>query len=922
MQRFTFVVAVLLMLLFTVSAYAQKFGKITGTVIDVQTGDPLPGANIFVVGTTMGAASNLEGKYTILRMPPGDYVLRANFIGYQGMVVQNVEVLTDLTTTIDFKLNQATVELGTELVVVAEKPIIRKDLTSSEARVQAEEIDRLPVQELGDLLNLQAGINRDKDGGIHIRGGRSTEVAYMVNGIRITDDFTRTQAIQVENESIQELQVISGTFNAEYGEALSGIINIVTKTGGNEFHGNFEAWSGDYVSANDEIFFNVDDVNPNDNYNLQGSLSGPIIKDKLTFYVTVRRFVNDGYLYGANAFNPQLASFQIVDDVVQLVPFADDSSAVPLNFNKRWSGQASLEWRISAPLKLKFDFLGSKQQKGKYEHDLRLNPMGIRDDEEQGLTVIGALTHALGANTFYEITGSYKENKLESVLFDDPNDPRYRSQDFFARESQTFFQAGTQLDRFNRSTKSWIGKFDLTSQVNHRHQVKTGVEVKFDKVFLDDTTLEPDPNSQTFQFIVPDPTGPNRDLITRKPFTFAAYVQDKIEYESLIINVGLRFDMFNPKGRIPVDLSDPNIFNPLKLANKYRDSNGDGEINPSEQTPANELTVQDRESYWYQETSIKTQVSPRLGVAYPITDEGVIHFSFGIFRQTPDYEQLYRGDQLKVPPGASGLQGGKGGNGYANPDLEPQRTTMYELGLQQQLHDNLGADVTLFYRDIRDWITTGPSLSTAIGGLAYARRINRDFANVLGITLALNRRFANNFSFSADYTFQVAEGTNSNPQEEFFTQRDEKEPTKQLTPLEWDQTHAFNASLFVGSGSWGFSLIERFSSGQPFTPEINTFGQSGRDIIGGLEKNSRRKPSILSFDLTGFKEFYLSTFKVKVFAKVFNLFDAKNPKDIFADTGEADFTFDQSTPADPTFFIRPDFYSEPRRVQVGMSFGF
>lgn len=861
----------------------------------------------------------MGGNYNILRVPPGVYEVRANFIGYQTVVTKNVEVLTDLTTRIDFQLRAETIELGEELVIVAERPIVRKDLTSAEARVQAEEIKRLPVQEFGDLLNLQAGINRDKDGGIHIRGGRSTEVAYMVNGVRITDDFTRTQGIDVDNQSIQELQVISGTFNAEYGEALSGVINIVTKSGSNEFQGNFEVWSGDYVSGNDEIFFNIDDFNATSNYNFQGSVGGPIIKDRLTFFASGRRFNNGGYIYGIEIF--KVEGVQQVNGT--LIPAFGDSSFHAFNFEDRWSGQASLEWKITGPLKLKIDALGSKKDRGKYEHDYRINPNGARGDEEQGFTLITNLTHAVGANTFYELTGSYKENELESVLFDDPFDPRYLPP--VESVPDQFFRVGTDLSRFERRTKTWIGKFDLTSQLNQRHQIKTGVEVKFDDVFMDDFTLVPatDENGQQivpFQPAIRDPSQAGRSLLNRNPFTFAAYLQDKIEYESLIINVGLRFDLFNSRGEIPVDLTDPNIFNPFKLRNIYHDTNGDGVIGVAERTTDNEKTVEERRAEgWYRAASIKKQFSPRLGVAYPITDRGVIHFSFGIFTQIPDFEQLYREDRLKLTTG-TGLQGER----FGNPDLKPQRTTMYELGLQQQLSEEIGADVTLFYRDIRDWVSVSPPIDAALAGVSYTRRINRDFANVVGFTLALSRRFANHFSFNIDYTFQVAEGTNSNPDEEFFAQRDGNQPTQQLTPLDWDQTHALNASLFVGASDWGISLIERLNTGQPFTPEISTFRQTGTTIVGGLEKNSRRKPATFTVDLNAFKTFDMGRFDIKFFAKVFNLFDAKNPTDIFADTGEADFTFreQQNVAADPTFFIRPDFYSEPRRIQLGTSVSF
>ncbi len=920
MEKVGRILVVLLFLIATTSGFAQKFGKITGKVIDAESGDPLPGANIVLVGTTLGAASDLEGRYTILRVPPGNFELRADFIGYQKVLMQNVQVLTDLTTTINFQMRPETVELGGEVVIIAEKPIIRKDLTSSEARVQAEDIKRLPVQELSDVLNLQAGISRDSGGGIHIRGGRSSEVAYMVNGVRITDDFTRTQAVQVENESIQELQVISGTFNAEYGEALSGIINIITKTGGNEFHGSFETYSGDYISTHDNLFFNINDVNPTDNYNFQGSLSGPIVKDKLTFFVTGRRFHNGGWLFGANAFSPQGRQQIINGDTVRVV---GDSSAVSMNSQRRWSGQASLEWRIAAPIKFKLDFLGSQENRHNYNHGFKLNPRGSRGDDVNGVTFIANLTHALGKNTFYEITGSYKRNELKSVLFDNPFDLRYVHPDSLSTGANQFLQAGTDLARFERSTKSWIAKFDLTSQINNRHQIKTGVEFKTDDVFLDDFTLVPAEDASGQQIIPFKPeirpaTEPSHSLINRDPFTFAAYFQDKIEYESLIINVGLRYDLFDANGKVPVDLTDPNIFNPFKLQHIFKDSNGDGVIGLDEQTDGNKFTLAEREQFWYRRTSKKTQLSPRLGVAYPITDRGVIHFSFGIFRQTPDYEQLFRGDELKVTS-ASGIQGP-----FGNPDLKPQKTTMYELGLQQQLSDDIGADMTMFYRDIRDWVSTSQPFNTSLAGVSYSRRNNRDFANVLGVTLTFSKRFSHHYSINLDYTFQVAEGTNSTPEEEFFAQQGGAEATKQLTPLSWDQTHSVNASIFVGSSSWGVSFLERFNSGQPYTPQIATFGRTGRNVIGGLEKNSRRKPDLFTVDFTAYKNFKLYGFNFKLFTKVFNLFDSKNPVNVFADTGEADFTFTQlqDVSADPTFFVRPDFYSEPRRFQLGLNIGF
>ena len=161
----------------------------------------------------------------IINVPPGTYQVKAMMMGYQPRRVENVRVSIDLTTTINIELNSSVLDLGEEVTVVAEREIIKKDMTSSLAAVSADEIKTMPVQEIADVLELQAGLVRDAVGGIHVRGGRSGEVAYWVDGIAATDMYSGNMGIEVENSSVQELQVIRGTFNAEYGQAMSGIVN-------------------------------------------------------------------------------------------------------------------------------------------------------------------------------------------------------------------------------------------------------------------------------------------------------------------------------------------------------------------------------------------------------------------------------------------------------------------------------------------------------------------------------------------------------------------------------------------------------------------------------------------------------------------------------------------------------------------------
>ena len=227
---------ILIALVITVPIIAGTTGKIKGKIIDKDTGEPILGANVVVEGTYFGAATDEEGDYYINNVPPGTYNLIASAVGYNKVRVENLSIKIDLTTEINIELVSEAIEMG-EVVVQAEQPLITKDLTSTSAIVSSEEIQMMPVDNLDQIIDLQAGVIRDADGRLHFRGGRSDEVAYFVDGIPVNDAFNGEFSLEVENNSVRQLEVISGTFNAEYGQALSGVVNIITKDGTQKFEG-------------------------------------------------------------------------------------------------------------------------------------------------------------------------------------------------------------------------------------------------------------------------------------------------------------------------------------------------------------------------------------------------------------------------------------------------------------------------------------------------------------------------------------------------------------------------------------------------------------------------------------------------------------------------------------------------------------
>ncbi|PAP76564.1 TonB-dependent receptor [Rubrivirga marina] len=927
------------------AALAQTTGQLSGTVRDAQSGEAIIGASVLVEGTTQGASTNIDGEFRIIGVRPGAYTLVASYIGYATTRLEGVRVNVDLTTTVELELTSETVQTE-EVVVTASADLVRRDLTSSEFRVTSDAIESLPVQEVGDILSTQAGVTTS-GAGIHIRGGRSKEVAYFVDGVRVTDAYDGSVSVQIENEGIEELQIIAGTYNAEYGQANSGIINVVTKDPGTEFEGNVELFSGTYAVSGDGgadalrgsntgdypllanlPYIDVDPysylgVNPTQYVNGQASLSGPILADRLGFFALGRYFRNDGWLYGSRVFNTDGTP--------------GDSALVPMNAFEKYSGQATLKLRASNRINLSLTTLASLTtgDGGSSAFDFRLNPDGIRSYRDEGLTANLQLTHTLSNTAFYTLNAStfYKRNR--TAAFDTIEE--YEDNAFLLQTPEfvytgydgnglptdsiavlqgpgRFLRGGVDLGRFQRETRNLSFKGDLTWQALEQHLVKTGLEVRLDDIYLenygltlaDDGTLQiPGPGTNEYQLI--------EDV---RPLTVSAYLQDKAEYESFVINAGLRFDYFDSNGQIPADPEDPNAFNPQKRINRFNDLDGDGQISEAEEVDENRTTLEQRLGYFYEDATPKFQVSPRLGVAYPITAQGVIHFSYGYFFQIPTYEFLFANPGYRVGT-SSGTYGP-----YGNPDLDPQRTVMYEIGLQQGFGDDFLLDVTGFYRDIEDWVSVGFPIDGTLPGVDYLIYENLDFSNVRGITAALSKRFNGRFSFDVDYTFQVAEGSNSDPNDAIAARSGADAPTLRIIPLNWDQRHTFNASLFVGGGGWGASAIGRFGTGYPYTPAADP----GGDRIGTLPAiptNALRRPATASVDLYAFRQFDLGGVAPRVFLQVYNLLDARNATGVYGDTGLPDVTFlNVGAQDDPGYYVRPDFYQEPRRIQLGLSVGF
>ncbi|MEW6512209.1 MAG: TonB-dependent receptor [Bacteroidota bacterium] len=907
----------------TMHANAGNTGKIAGEIKDSQTGEALVGANVVIEGTSMGAATNIDGYYVILNIPPGKYTLVASAIGYNKKSIANVSVSIDLTTTIDVQLVPTVLEVGEEVVVTAQRPLVQKDLTATTAIVGGEQIAALPVTEVSQVLNLQAGFVAGS-----LRGGRSGEVAYWIDGVPVTDGYNGSQVVEVNKNLVQELQVVSGAFNAEYGQAMSGIVNIATKEGGPKFNGSIGLYGGDYL-VDDKTLFPSKKFNPTGIRNAEGSLSGPILREDLTFFANARYIYFDGWLNGIRRFTPENISY--TDSTGKFILSRDaagrgDSSIVPMNSSERAYAQAKLAWKISTVMKLTanyiYDFTKSRSFDG--HRGFFYNPDGFGDDRNRSNTVILQFSHTLSPTTFYTIGGSYFLKKYKYYLYEDIHDQRYvHPKLFLTPTAWSFLTGGTDMNRTFRATETYLGKVDLTSQLDRVNLVKAGVEfrrhaVKFERINLQPVLEQSDINlardNPHIQTRVPELSSFDHDYYLRKPTEFSAYLQDKLELKDLIVNIGLRFDYFQPDGVVLSDPTDPNIYSPIKPSNRFFDTNGNGVQDQGEATK----TVDDRRSYWYTKASAKSQVSPRLGFSFPITAQGIVHFSYGHFFQIPRFERLYENPDFKIGPGTAGIVG--------NADLKPEETINGELGLQQQLTDDISVDVTAYLRDIRGLAGTFGDQIVVFGGSAqYSKYTNSDFGFVKGIVFTMNKRFSGGLTATIDYTFQVAKGSASDPQEARNAIAGGARPEIQLNPLGWDQRHTLNMTVAYAARTWGASSIIQYGSGTPYSPRRTT-------DITALLTNSQVKPSYFNVDLRGYYEFTVSTIRLIAFARVFNIFDIRNEVRVYDDTGRAGFTIDEararaSNPPQyvntlDQWFMDPSQYSEPRRIEFGLNVEF
>ena len=882
----------LLAALFSISYLIASGGKITGRITGMETEEPLPGVNVFVEEVSLGAATDVNGEYVILNVSPGSYTLRAEYIGYATYRVESLQVNTDMTTRQDFILTQEAIK-GKVVTVVADRPLVQKDLTASQKIRTSEDIKDMPVESFLGVLTTQAGVNQGAGGELHIRGGRSNEIGYYIDGVSVANPFfTNSLAVNISNKALEEMKVVSGAFNAEYGNAMSGIVNLQIKEGGPEYRGSLSTYSGDYFSGATDIFMNIDNMNYMSNKILEGSINGPVPLlsggNKFTFNVSGKYSNNKGYLYGQREHNPDdFADFRVSDYWV--IELGGDNEYVAMNPSKQLNMLSKLTYRFSPKVKLFTQLLHDGRDWKSYTHAYKYNPDGTYNHYTRNYNYSLRLTQAF-VRSYYEANVFYATTDFKQYLYEDPYDERYVSTNWIlgSPPSTTFVFGGTQMGHYSRESVSQGGKFDFTSQVTSKHEVKVGVSARTDNLEEDNFTVLYNGYEYPQPTVLPANESPSHNYYKKQALFASSYIQDKIEYPDMIINVGVRYDFFDPDDDYISDLLNP-----------------EGER---------------------KQASKKSMVSPRLGVSFPITDEGILHFSYGHFYQIPTLRRLYK----------ASIFGANISPIIGNANLKPEKTVLYEFGLQQQFSKIMAIDVSAYYKDIHDLLALQSIdyLSPTYGPASYSIYLNKDYGNVKGFTLSLTKRYDRISKTSAflDYSYQVTEGNSVTSGSFYFNALTGEEEEKRIVPLNWDQRHVMSAALTISEpGQWGLSLIGKLAHGWPHTPNIPFANYVPNP-------NSARKPWQNNVNVRVHKNLNFGRISVILFMKIYNLFDTRNERYVFDDTGRAGYTFvnrsSQETEAFKDHYgepgvhtweeyqVRPYYYSSPRSVQAGFSVDF
>ncbi len=980
--------ALLLLAVVPSVAHAQR-GKLTGVITDAASGAPIDGAQIVIEGTGLGALTQENGRFFILNVPVGVYAVTARRIGYGTAQRTNVTFAIDVTTTTDFTLQPAAQQLGEIVVTAALTPLIRPGTTGSSVPMSGDFMRSLPVVSIEGALRLQQGFlqvpdntdiisftesRRQVTNPIRIRGGRGGETMTLIDGVPVNNFIYGGPALSMTPEGVQQLDFLKGGFEPQYGNALSGIINIATRDGGENLAGSLRF----QTSAVGDMLGNTPDGLLD--YSLvDGFISGPVpfTDRKLRFMVAGRQERGrDAVLeFDDDVFDP--SSRVTAQGYPFLGPnFMDNFPGWrAFGFNTKRDVFTKLTWVISPQTKLSFSAIDYEQQRMPFDFTYLLtydDPLSspVIDNTADSVAVIGnrtgsriapldfhrtvagsisaqrrlyvgRLEHSFGRTTVgaslgrFELsrnTCNYWQGVCLGTNFGDPNFTEDQFISPLAGTCDIHPTCGTDYVSGGETMKSTVLRGDVTSQVSDHHNLQFGLFYMGHDVRLDETQNLGTNNVIAF---------PQR--YHAKPWDAALYLQDRIEYDFLILKLGARYDFGSAGGRFWANPLDPtNGTTADDVCSAPAAWQG---VNVLEYDPATDATTTSTlsaDASWstlgincggvdsvltlagriasaddFAESKSRRAFSPRIGIAFPVSATSTVFFNFGKYTQNPLLNNLFistgigttsegtvLGPTLRTP-------GGGVPEFLGNASLLTEQTTSYEVGFTSEISRDYGLSVALFSKDQVG--LTGLRTGGVVNGVqvfdpaatyasdntpSYRVLVNQDFQTVRGIEMQLRRRVTNYWGFDINFSLSETRSNAADPQREVERQISEGDPRlNQEVRSDIDQPFSFNSALQFQVGNeppeipfgsllrnLSASLVFRAQSGIPFTPILDFYGQG----LNQLVRNSGRQPATYQLDLQLSKQWAVSGLRYGFTLQVLNLTDRKNCLQVYPSTGQCE----------------------------------
>ncbi|HIM83192.1 MAG TPA: TonB-dependent receptor [Candidatus Marinimicrobia bacterium] len=913
-----------LMLFLPLMLLGQQDASIQGTVRDFKTGKPLPGVNVIIKGTYYGAATGSDGNYLITSISPGSYDIEISMVGYKILLKTGVKVEAGAAVTENFDLEQTVLMLGEEVVVIGKKPLFDVDETATLTRISSDDIQNKIVNSVEDILSEQIGVTT-VDNEIHIRGGRIDESLFIIDGLSIKDPLSGYGGnLFINAESIDNLEIITGGYNAEYGQAMSGVINIRLKEGRDKYEGSFKYASDNWGFSQDSYsHYNTDHLEfnlggPSTLFELLPKALGFDLPGMFSFFANAYGKGSDTHLpIAANVYPHRNWSLPGFSDT-QTEEFLD--LITPREEND-WHLLYKLTWGVTPQKKLSasYDFSLNVNQGFfmprafsstyyPYRYQEILDQYNTITRESRLLNV--NWVHTLNPQTFYEVTMGRFLTMEHSAVQDlhwseylqrlDLEPINYTIQDLDGNVDITlgdeFYDTGVSSEWYDISSDNYRLDMDWTHQTQSRQKMKAGIEITYTEMQVLDID-EPWTGETGL--------GSNYDAYRAQTTFGAFYIQDRIVFEGMTINLGLRYDFWFPGKYVENAIADSSIVVITDAARQI-------------------FMDETFEFFGYRG---KGRISPRVGISHPVTDNDVLYFYYGHFSQLPTFQYVYAKLTSSSPTTYQV---------FGNPNLDPKTTVQYELGIKHRFSEDQVLEMKAYWKDMFDYETSQsirPS-NPKYSHMSFLMYLNADYARSRGVEIILKSRLLKNFYADVNFNYSIATGKSSNPNDNLLVESGQirEKPLNEIY-LRWDKPFQIFANLSYNHPTGlGASLRLEYETGRRYTRAIvdNIREENDVEYYQGIYEDEKpyfyiSKEPTTNTDLKLYKRFELGRLSYRLFLDIQNLWDQRIARRINPFTGNGynpGEIIPYSMIDDPNPNYDPSRFLRPRTIELGLQIFF